>query len=215
MYRQPADFPPDGYSEIDGCREPGFREPFGRGFHCSFHCLHWKRILETNGGRSPRFRENQPPCFPARFPVRRERRFSKRSAGGAPGFKTIEPRFSVSFPFPTETRFSEPPEEGSGFCHHLDGFPGGRGLRYGPHHGGEPRVAPAAQRKPAIHGRQPDPGGPGGGLEGPAPAEFSDNGQGGGSGELRRSAPRIATNGHDRAPKPQPPPFSTILNGRP
>ena len=149
---------PVGYLEIDEPRTPGFREHFGRGFHCSFLCLHWKRILETNGGRTaPGFRENQPPCFPARFPVRRERRFSKRSAGGAPGFKTIEPRFSVFLPFSIGTRFSEPPgacpELFPGACPELmigqGGFPSGRGLRHGLRQGenrGSPRRPRSSHR---------------------------------------------------------------------
>lgn len=64
-----------------------------------FTCFQEKPVLGTIGRAERGFRENRPPCFAACFPVCRESRFSKRSAAGAPGFKTIEPRFSVSFPF--------------------------------------------------------------------------------------------------------------------
>ena len=243
MYRQPADFHPDGYSEIDGCREPGFRERFGRRFHCSFHCLHWKRILGTDGGRSPRVSGKSTPFYTCSLPVLRKDPFSEPPAGGdpgfgkigplvsllvsllagkadsrnhqrvaPPGFETIEPRFPVFFPLKNGNRFSEPTlagEQGSpGACPEpmigQGGFPRRGCSRNGGGQGSEPRIAPAAMIEPSIDGRQPHPGGLGGGLEGPAPGQLGDHGQGGGSGELRRSTPRIATNGHDRAPELRP-----------
>jgi len=86
---------PVGYLEIDEPRTPGFREPFGRGFHCSFHCLHWKRILETNGGRSPRFQDDRAPFF----------RFFSVSNGN-PVLRTTRGRIGI---LPPSGRFSRRP----------------------------------------------------------------------------------------------------------
>jgi hypothetical protein len=78
---------PVGYLEIDEPRTPGFREHFGRGFHCSFLCLHWKRILETNGGRSSRVSGKSAPLFPCSIPCSQGKAILEALGGRSPRFQ--------------------------------------------------------------------------------------------------------------------------------
>ncbi len=181
MYRQPADFPRADIPKLTVAGSPGFGNVSGEvSTALSSAC----RETDSRNDRrqEPRVSRRSPPfvtCFLTCFqekPVlgtigREEPRVSRRSS-------------PVFLPFSIGTRFSEPTlagEQGSpGACPELMIGQGGsprRGCgRNGGGQGREPRIAPAAQLEPSIQGRYPDPGGPGGGLEGPAPAELGDHG---------------------------------------
>src|SRR5271157_3897004 len=188
MYRQPADFPPDGYSEIDGCREPGFRERFGRGFHCSIQCLQGNGFSKRSAGGTPGFRENRPPSFRCSIRYLQGKPILRTIGGRSPtGFGRFSPSFYLFIREPGSRNpgpaaSAEQVQDRPELPERKPGSPRRGCGRNGGGQGREPRIAPAAQREPAIQRRYPDPGGLGGGLEGFTPAQLGDHGQGGGGG---------------------------------